>query len=337
MDRRKVQQTGSSTYTISLPKQWACDHGIEPGMQLALCPGEDGSLVIGADQTADGGTPTVDVGDESPEAVRRTVERCYGLGYDRVRFVADGLSPAQRRAITTAVNGRTGFQIVDDTDDAVTVGCLLDTETVSIDRAVMQLQYVALSMQTDAVTALTTADEDLATYVTERRRDADRRAAVVERYFERTLTDQQALNTLGLGRPELFDYRVAADRLGRVAAQAAELAPTAGRLDESPPDEWLDVTASLARRARTHTEDAVSTLLDADDRSALSDLRESGGQLHDDLDEFDRDLYESGRADALVFGQVVDNLRRVVRHGDEIASRATAARLRSSRPDENTG
>ncbi|SEP21705.1 Phosphate uptake regulator [Halogranum amylolyticum] len=334
MERRKVQQTGSSTYTISLPKQWASDHGIEPGMQLALCPGDDGSLVIGADQTADGGTPVVDVADESPAAVRRAVERCYGLGYDRVRFVGDGLSSGQRRAITTAANSRTGLQIVGETDDGVTVGCLLDTTEVSIDRAVMQLQYVALSMQTDAATALTTADEDLAAYVTERRRDAERRAAVIERYFERTLTDQKALNTLGLGRPALFDYRVAADRLGRIAVQAAELAPAAGRLDESPPDEWLDSTASYARCARTHTEDAVAALLDGDDSTTLSDLRESGGRLLDDLDEFDRALYESGRADAFLFGQAVDTLRRVVQHGDAIAARATAARLRASRPDE---
>lgn len=334
MERRKVQQTGSSTYTISLPKQWASDHGIEPGMNLALCPVEDGSLVIGANQTTGSSTPTIDVSDETPDEIRRTVERCYSLGYDRVRFVADELTADKRRAVTRALNGRMGLEVVDESDDQVTVGCLLNTTEVSIDRAVMQLQYVALSMQTDAVTALTTEDADLAAHIAERRDDAERRAAVVERYFERTLTDHEALNALGMTRPTLFDYQVVASSLGQVATEAATLARPARQLDESPPQAWLDATSSLARRARTHVEQAVSALFEADEREQAYDLEEEGAELRDDLDDLDRTLYESGRADAAVFGRVVDSLRHVTEHGDTIAARATAAALRQPAPDE---
>ncbi|SFK62816.1 Phosphate uptake regulator [Halogranum rubrum] len=331
MERRKVQQTGSSTYTISLPKQWASRHGIEPGMSLALCPVEDGSLVIGANQTADGGTQTVDLTGKSAADVRRTVERCYAFGFDHVRFVADDLTTEQRRAITTAANSRTGLQVVDETDSVVTVDCLLDATEMSLDRSVVQLQYVALSMQTDATTALTTGDDELAAHVIDRQRDVERRAAVVERYFERALTDHEVLNALGLTRPRLFDYRVAATRLGRVATEAATVADVARRLD-SAPNEWLASTTALARRTRSHVEDAVAVLLDGVDSGQASVLEATGTDLRDELAVFDRTLYEQGGSDAAEFGRLVESLRQIVDHGDAIAARAGAAALRQPTP-----
>ena len=38
---RKVQLTGGSTYTISLPKEWATTNDVETGTPLVLYPSDD--------------------------------------------------------------------------------------------------------------------------------------------------------------------------------------------------------------------------------------------------------------------------------------------------------
>ncbi|MFW6449319.1 MAG: AbrB/MazE/SpoVT family DNA-binding domain-containing protein, partial [Halobacteriota archaeon] len=44
METRKVQLTGGSTYTVSLPKPWARRNGIEAGSTLAFL--EDGNSLM---------------------------------------------------------------------------------------------------------------------------------------------------------------------------------------------------------------------------------------------------------------------------------------------------
>jgi len=43
METRKIQIAGGTTYTVSLPKDWASDHGLEAGARVRVHPYEDGS------------------------------------------------------------------------------------------------------------------------------------------------------------------------------------------------------------------------------------------------------------------------------------------------------
>lgn len=56
METRKVQLAGGSTYTVSLPKQWAEEHGVEAGAQLLVAPHDDGSLTVRVSDVRDGRT-----------------------------------------------------------------------------------------------------------------------------------------------------------------------------------------------------------------------------------------------------------------------------------------
>ena len=46
METRKLQKIGGSTYSVSLPKEWATEHHLEAGMPIHLYPHTDGSLVL---------------------------------------------------------------------------------------------------------------------------------------------------------------------------------------------------------------------------------------------------------------------------------------------------
>ncbi len=53
METRKVQVTGGSTYTVSLPKTWATDNGVEAGSVVEFYPESDSLLLTPKNETAD--------------------------------------------------------------------------------------------------------------------------------------------------------------------------------------------------------------------------------------------------------------------------------------------
>ena len=93
MEIRRIQLIGGFTYTVSLPKQWASEHGTRAGDRLRLYPHEDGSLSIRGEndpiaETGDAWTTNVTIDGRSPTDVSRTVQALYSPGSTGLRSVA---------------------------------------------------------------------------------------------------------------------------------------------------------------------------------------------------------------------------------------------------------
>ncbi|MFB6108922.1 MAG: AbrB/MazE/SpoVT family DNA-binding domain-containing protein [Haloplanus sp.] len=337
MPTRKVQLTGSSTFTISLPKEWARDHGIEPGMDLTLSAGHDGELVIGAEQAGDPPVPEVAVDSLSPAAVRAVVRACYVAGVERFRLVADaerGFEADARRAVDDAVTALVGLDVHRETDAELELAVPIDAGELGVERTLLQLQFVALSMQSDAVAALVEGDDDLVGDVRDRATDARRKYALLDRTFQRTLTDRQTLDGVDVGRPLLYDYAVVARHLRGVARQATHLATLAADSDLAPAHD--EVVTARAREARDVVDRAVDAVIDGDDPGTGYDLSQTCAALRDDLDAAVRTAIEDARTDdgdeaarrVETFCRALWRLDRTVTHAERIAERATEAAVR---------
>jgi phosphate uptake regulator len=120
MERRKVQLTGGSTYTVSLPKGWAGDHGIEAGAQLFLYPHDDGSIEVRPNPSDDDPrTVHATVGDRSPAALETTIETLYAAGVDECTLVAaDESGDGDRDGFGDGTNDGNGVGGGDGFDDS---------------------------------------------------------------------------------------------------------------------------------------------------------------------------------------------------------------------------
>ncbi|MFB6201106.1 MAG: AbrB/MazE/SpoVT family DNA-binding domain-containing protein [Halorhabdus sp.] len=88
METRKVQLSGGTTYTVSLPKTWATEHGIEAGSVLALHPNDDGSLLIEAtdDRANTSRSIAVDVSGTAEDALRERISALHAVVAVTERF-----------------------------------------------------------------------------------------------------------------------------------------------------------------------------------------------------------------------------------------------------------
>jgi phosphate uptake regulator len=330
METRKLQKIGGSTYSVSLPKEWATDHHLEAGMPIHLYPHSDGSLVVRSVQQ-DGGplaSTRVRLPGVGDEAIRRALYAAYAVGYDAVTLVApEEFSAEERRLVRRLTETTLGLSVVEEGTERIVVESLLDASELSIRQSVTQLRFTALSMHRAAVDAFPDAG---AADLDRRDEGADRLLGVVTRHFNRSLVDFGEIDRLDVRRSTLFDHYLAARELERVADHAVRIGSLAARTDDSPPDDVLDDVRALADASRTVVETATTAVLDRS-RDRAHEALDRRDRVVDDLDALDRALVERSPPGAYALSRLVSTLRRTADCG---GTAATVALRSSARPDE---
>lgn len=331
METRKVQLTGGSTFTVSLPKPWATAQGIEAGSTIAFYA-EDDHLLVTPEPATDHVTGSLDITALDGDHLTRAVITMYVNGFDTITLEADRITADQRQAIRTATQNLVGVEVLEETASRIVIQDLLDSAELSIDNAVTRMHLIAISMLQDAITALEENDDDLASAVIDRDDDVDRLWFVVSRAFRATLRSPAAIEELGLPRAVCFDLHTSARQLERIADHAAKIAQLARDLDDIPPP-VAEALHDLNDEATTIINNAVDALFhdDSDQATGIAnDARQAILAVDEHTRRIDDLLRDLDPHQAQHLGLVVDSLSRCADYGGNIAE--TALQKAAPRP-----
>ncbi|AZQ14673.1 phosphate uptake regulator PhoU [Halorubrum sp. PV6] len=324
METRKVQVTGGSTYTVSIPKTWATDNGVEAGTEIEFHPDGD-SLFLTPRSEAERTRGTLDVSNLTERALTRAVTTMYVSGFDVIELEGAEITTEQRSTVRESVQSLVGLEVLEETRDRVVIRDLLDSSELSIHNAVTRMRLISLSMLEDAITALSEHDHDIANDVISRDDDLDRLWLVVSRIFRSTLRTPKAAEELGLPREECFDYHSSARQLERIGDHATKIAHLTLNIDEPLPDDVVEAVSELHGDAVEVIDTAMDALFadDNDEATRLANDARTGVRAIDErvraIDELLRDL-DPARAQLL--GLVVDSVLRSADYGGNIAETA---------------
>jgi phosphate uptake regulator len=334
METRKVQLSGGTTYTVSLPKKWAQEHGIEAGSVLALHPNGDSSLLVEAttDRTTDERTATVDISTASDNALRKQILALHAVGFDSVLLEdSTGHGSERRQVVEETLQELSGFELLEASDHLIRLTNLIDAANVDVRKSVLRLRLVMLAMHRDAISAVIEGDEELARRVVSRDSEADKLFAMVTRHFRRSLTDLHEVEKLAHGRDELFEYYYAARQFERIADHAEKMATFALEPDASIPEGYADELSDLGNTTRGIIDDAADAILTDAGIETASAVLAKHDQLLDRLEELDRDLYDHDvPSEAYVLGLLLDSLRRSAEYGVNVATVAIQQTIREN-------
>ncbi len=324
METRKVQVTGGSTYTVSIPKSWATENDVGAGSEVEFHPDGD-SLFLTPRTETERTRGTLDVTDLTGQELTRAVTTMYVSGFDVIELRGSGITTEQRSTVREAVQSLVGLEVLEETHEKVVIQDLLDSSELSIHNAVTRMRLISLSMLEDALAALRDLDHDRATDVIGRDDDLDRLWLVVSRIFRATLRTPKAAEEIGLPREECFDYHSSARQLERIGDHATKIAHLTLNIEEPLPDDVLDAIDDLHEDAV----EVVDTAMDAlfaetnDDASRMANDARAGVREIDErvraIDELLRDL---DPARAQLVGLVVDSVLRSADYGGNIAETA---------------
>lgn len=314
---RKVQFTGGSTYTVSLPKDWARDQDLSAGASLYLYSLEDRVVVAPAERSERGRRVTIAADDRGPTEIERLVRAAYVAGADVIAVEGDGeLASDARRAARSAVTTLVGLGVEREDEAAVEARSMLDASDVSLDQTLAQLRQLSLSMHREAVAAVTEGDSDLAEAVPDRVDDVDRLVALVARQFHAALVDVSEVDRLAVDRAAAFRHVEVVRGLAGVAEQATRIAAVATEQSTPPAEALADDLDDVGASVR----DVVRTALGDEPRVAVA----AEAAVQSDLTDLAAAVCESDDPDAPRYARVIEQLRQTGTHATDVAR----ARLR---------
>ncbi|MDG5776688.1 PhoU domain-containing protein [Haloarculaceae archaeon H-GB2-1] len=324
METRKVQVTGGSTYTVSLPKDWATENGVSAGSVVEFYSEND--LLLLQPRTEEGRLEgELDIDDLEGDELTRAVMTMYVSGFDIIRLETTRMTAQQRRTIRGATQGLVGLEVIEETGEHVVLRDLLDSSELSVHNAITRMRLVAITMLSDAVSALVEGDDELAQDVMERDDDVDRLWYMVSRVFRTVLRNPAEATEIGFPRETVFDYQSSARQLERIGDHATKIARISTEIDDVPED-VTEPLEDLQEAAVSVPEMAMDALLEDESDKAVrlaNEAREDVSEIDDcvrAVDEAIRNLDDPQRAQS--FGLVVDSLSRTADYGANIAESA---------------
>lgn len=146
MEARKVQLTGKSTYTVSLPKKWVREYNIRKGNTIGLVEKEDGALLIlpEATEVEVPSEKSIEIKKGYPASlIPRLIIASYLSGYELIRLKLEHGGFEQVKEATKVL---AGIEILREKEGEVVLKCLIDEKDITVNEAMDRMCSLTLQM-----------------------------------------------------------------------------------------------------------------------------------------------------------------------------------------------
>jgi len=235
-EKRRIQLTGGSTYTISLPIKWARDAGIKQGDELAILQRSDNSLLLSPVRQRGGELKCVELElskTESFEDNFRYLIAQYLIGSDIVKLLSpSGFEAEERRRIKEEVRNRLiGMEVVGESSREIMLKSFLKYEDFTLHDAIQSMSRILMAMLDDAIYALEHSDQNRAKDVVERDNEIDRFYLLIVRQLKAAISDPELAKKIEVGRPrDSLGFRIIVKSMERMGDHIENIAKNALRL-----------------------------------------------------------------------------------------------------------
>jgi phosphate uptake regulator len=330
VEGRKVQKVGTSTLSVSLPKDWAERAGVEKGDILLFEDMRDGSLRVSP--SGIGGPKESDVTyvvnadlAQDKGMLERIVVGNYVIGRSHLLIKSKTrIRSEQIREVREAAAKLTGMGIMLETPDTIELQCSIDAAGFPMETVIKRLYTIGATMQKEAMEALVKRDAQLAQDARGREDEADKVYWLALRLILTAQVDPQVAEQIGLTQQlPIVGNRLICKNLEHVADYADNIARSVLDILAS----GSDVEAPLVRKLQRASDVAARIVADALACIFTHDLKlankaiEAGAEVERIEEEILTDILKKHEDPALVASlrAVAWSVRRIAEYGSEIA------------------
>ena len=292
METRKVQRLGPSTLAMTLPAEWAKEHGVNKGDEVSLRMGGKGTLtVLPESVSAEESEAVINADGLDAQSLERAVVAQYVLGRRVIHVRSEGTLDSEHiNAVYKAETQLMGLGVIEETPSDISIRCSVDPEDFTLDNLLERLENTGSTMRGEAVKALAHGNPDLAQRALNRERQANKIFVLLLRLIFTAYQNPNLARAVGLeeGFP-LIGYRSVAKNLELTADNAEDIADIVMEAD----GHTLDVDSATMRQIREFT-DQVDDLTALAVRAVVErnydltvECRELFARLEDRLDELE--------------------------------------------------
>ena len=228
LEIRRIQKTGASTMTISLPKDWIKSNSIKPGDSLAIRVMADGTISIDPkmDRAKTESRKVIWVeADESKEHLTRKLIGAYLAGYNIIEVRSkDRLDLELKHAVKEISRMVIGPEVIEETSNTIVMHDLSDPVELPQEKCVRRMHLIVGSMHKDAIMALRESDSALAKDVIDRDADVDRLYWMAVKQYNMILKDRKLSEKIGVDIFEGMNLMLVARGIERIGDHAEKIA-----------------------------------------------------------------------------------------------------------------
>tara|TARA_B110001454_G_scaffold179197_1_gene172337 strand:- start:946 stop:1995 length:1050 start_codon:yes stop_codon:yes gene_type:complete len=323
---RKIQFTGKSSYTVSLPKEWVKDQGIAQGDQVIVSRHGPSTLEIKPinstkSSTQDSATIVINSKDDKYTIVRKLVA-LYFLRYKTINVKPKNgiINPSQRIAIRNAVKKMLmGAEITADSTDQITIQVLINLVELSIDGAFKRMLDLSKSMQNDALLALRENNKELAQEVINSDDDVDRFSFYIIRQLTIAIENEHMLEEMGFSNSrDCLGYRIIVKNIERLADHAVSLSLDVLDFEKPISEKVIDKIQEMSDFTLQVIDNTCLSLF----KKSYTEAEEAIAQSHN-ISKYEKkilDLLKNVKDDETLFRvrRMIENIRRVSEYASDI-------------------
>ncbi len=322
-EKRKIQLTGGSTYTISLPIKWAREAGVKQGDELSLRRLSDKSLVLRPLKEKEKQLKYAELAlaaNESFEDNFRYIIAYYLVGYDVVKLLSPGgFEAEERKRIKEEVRKRLiGMEVVGESSKEIVLKSFLKYEDFTFRDAIQSMSKIITAMQEDAISALEHSDRNRARDVIERDNELDRFYLLIVRQLKAAISDPELATKIEVHRQrDSLGFWIIAKNMERMGDHIESIARNS-MLMSSP----VGITSikEIGTRTKQLFDKTLDSLLTRDREKANEAIRDVNA-LIDRVGEINGHILTEDRSvtDKIHALAILESLGRIAKYCADIA------------------
>jgi phosphate uptake regulator len=216
---RKLQATGGSTFTLSLPKPWVVEFGLEPRDSLRVDWRPSGALRITPLNVSN--TQELhaffDYNRLPENSLHDHLMGAYISGADVIKIVfSETNHSVLARSVRRFLKSTRGFEIVDETSTLMLLRCLLNASDMPLHASLNRMYLMVTSLMRDVVSVFEGQDLDFLADAAERESEVDALLYLIERQTRLLLDSHAVASKLNLTRSQALEYANLARSLERM-------------------------------------------------------------------------------------------------------------------------
>jgi len=228
IETRKVQQTGGSSFIISLPKEWIEKHKIKPKDTLGILSQPDGNLLItpyiNSEEFVKSKIFDVDHITDSNYLFRILIGM-YIMGYTVITIKSSKkFEPFIRDTITNFTQIAIGPEVIEESNNIIKIKDLLNPKEMPFEKTIRRMYVLAQDMHENAIKALNSGDKTLAEDVIKRDDEVDRLHWLIGRQSHIVLRDIILCQKMGITLEDISHFQSISRFLERISDHSVKIA-----------------------------------------------------------------------------------------------------------------
>ena len=232
MDKRKVQKTGGSTYTVSLPKKWA-EERLEFGDHLSVEKNKNYLKLFTEPEERQKKRTSIKF-EERPQTNFRKIVSLYLKGYDHINIISDEKFDSTKLE-RLVQNNIVGMEVVRSTESRIELKNLVRYEDLPFKQVLVRIDSLLKDIIDELDQGMNNEVEEITEIVDEKEQEVDRMYMLGVRQLKQAADDPEKLEKLEIEREsECVSLRVVLKSLERIGDHLKKISEQVEILEEVP-------------------------------------------------------------------------------------------------------